>query len=423
MSRNYSYIKLNNCYFCLQQNLAVLAWILFLRRDDLHAIYTPWIKKDIHHGMMPYIKHWYRIFLSNLNILAVFSLYKFKLRDSDLIIELPFFGHLCKQVHKGYKVINLIKEMVIKVFDADVKRDSIDSEIERLRAAAQIGFAPALVKGNAEEGWYEEEFISGSAPLFYKTEDSLALLTSFKSEIIPCLNGLMLYKQPKTVYSLDYVNNLLRFFEVSRLSMNKSDIAEAVHIGEFVSSMVERILGEGSQEMYLVYSHGDFNPANMLSTKKGIRILDWESASYRSALFDFYSYFFYRSACIHLPLDNMINEMKQALPLFISEISIKLSDYPESISTKESIYRWTFYIEFMCRLVERERTDHNLNILDFIFRYMEAFNRYEEIIAGHAEASRRKTNVNNNPSTFINNIRFSRFYKGLSYGLDKHNHL
>ena len=34
-------------------------------------------------------------------------------------------------------------------------------------------------------------------------------------------------------------------------------------------------------------------------------------------------------------------------------------------------------------LVEREVTDTNLNIMDYISQYIDAFNRYEEILSGN----------------------------------------
>ena len=40
-----------------------------------------------------------------------------------------------------------------------------------------------------------------------------------------------------------------------------------------------------------------------------------------------------------------------------------------------------FPIEQICKEVEREMTDKNLNILEDILGYIEAFSRYEEILA------------------------------------------
>ena len=50
--------------------------------------------------------------------------------------------------------------------------------------------------------------------------------------------------------------------------------------------------GEENRPVFLVLTHGDFCPANMVNTPHGIKIIDWEGVGNRSVLFDVYSYFF-----------------------------------------------------------------------------------------------------------------------------------
>jgi hypothetical protein len=117
----------------------------------------------------------------------------------------------------------------------------------------------------------------------------------------------------------------------------------------------------------------------MLTTEEGLIILDWESAGYRSALYDFFSYFFYRPACINHPVDEMFQELNESLQHFLDSPTMISSSIKNNILTSIHEYRRIFYLEMLCILLERHTTDKNLNILDFILRYIEAFNRYEKI--------------------------------------------
>jgi thiamine kinase-like enzyme len=149
--------------------------------------------------------------------------------------------------------------------------------------------------------------------------------------------------------------------------------------------MVERVRGNGNIPVYLVFTHGDFCPANMLKTTRGLKCIDWESAKYRSALFDWYSYFFYRMVSSKHSVEKVASEINEGLPIFISELVMKMPEMAQNLSHFENVYRWVYYVEEVCKGLERERTDKNLNILADILGYIEAFTRYEEALAGKAQ--------------------------------------
>jgi aminoglycoside phosphotransferase (APT) family kinase protein len=129
-----------------------------------------------------------------------------------------------------------------------------------------------------------------------------------------------------------------------------------------------------------VFTHGDFCSANILNTKDRIKIIDWEHATYRSALFDFYSYFFYRPYRNKISVHNLFSEINKALPYLISPLSLKSRELSKSISSLERTYRLLYYIERIGMLVEREMTDTNLNIMETITKYIDVFSNYEEIL-------------------------------------------
>jgi len=59
---------------------------------------------------------------------------------------------------------------------------------------------------------------------------------------------------------------------------------------------------------------------------------------------------------------------------------LKVPDIAENLLILKKVYRWLFYIERVYMLVERNTTDKNLDIMDYILRYIYVFNRYEEKI-------------------------------------------
>jgi thiamine kinase-like enzyme len=270
--------------------------------------------------------------------------------------------------------------MVLKVFDSDVSSHSMSKEIEQLKIVSDIEFAPTIVQSNINEKWYEEKYVSGFPPSSYKLVDSDILLKSFKHDIIPCLSKILFYKKPKSIKTSNYISTLIRKLTSSFALLTESQIKGIDKVSYFIYSLEQKLTKKSNPDIYLAFSHGDFCPANMLTTEEGLIILDWESAGYRSALYDFFSYFFYRPACINHPVDEMFQELNESLQLFLDSPTMIRSSIKNNVSSLINEYRRIFYLEMLCILLQRHTTDKNLNILDFILRYIDAFNSYEKIL-------------------------------------------
>jgi len=255
-----------------------------------------------------------------------------------------------------------------------------------LQKVSPIDFAPTIKRWNIEERWYEEEYVSSSSvESSHRLPDSAIFLKKFQEDIAPRLNSLILWQKPMTDDSIRYSKEIRKIIEVSGLSKRDSTVREFNTIQCFLDSVIRRLREEGNCDVQLVFTHGDFCPANMLNTRHGIRIIDWENAKYRSALFDFYSYFFHRSCFMNIPVIQLVAEIKKALPFVISSLSKKTPTISNSLGQLEKVYRWIYYIEKIGLEVAREMTDKNLNILEIILQYIEVFNRYEEILTGNTE--------------------------------------
>jgi ribosome biogenesis protein Nip4 len=84
-------------------------------------------------------------------------------------------------------------------------------------------------------------------------------------------------------------------------------------------------------------------------------------------------------------VEKVASEINEGLPNFISEVATQMPEMAQSLARAENVYRWMYYVEEVCKGLERERTDKNLDILADIVGYINAFTRHEEALAGKAQ--------------------------------------
>jgi phosphotransferase family enzyme len=380
---NFQYMQLERetrRYLCLQQNFWGLFWILFFKKDTIRTK----IRSESKFNSVRFFVDSFpksdllSFFKNNFVTLLKFLAYKHKLRKSKSIVCLPVYGHACVQVHQGYKIFDLRRKVVMKLFNPDVNVHDISNEIEQLKIVSPLQFAPSLRKWDLSERWYEEDYFVGSVEASSLSMDSVVLLKKFQ-ELVPHATDLILLQHPFVKKTEQYVSDLIRSLEATRVGGPVLPNRDSTKIKEFLHLIVDSLSPKGNVPLYHVFTHGDFCPENMLETQLGIKIFDWEGAKYRTALFDFYSYFFYRPFK-NVPIKNLVFEIDAALPYFISKLSDNLPEVARSISDFESLYRKTYYLERIGMLAEREMTEKRLNIWDHIFRFIEAFESYEQML-------------------------------------------
>lgn len=380
----FQYVKIEsqrNRYFCLDQNLAIFVWFIFFHNTLLYPV----VRKETTKSFFVFIKNWIwkypKVFKQKFVAVFTFTVHKYRRRKVHPVLKLPFYGQICVPVHKGFKIFDICRGVVVKVFDPDVTTAAIENEIAGLKRISKIDFAPSLKRWNIKERWFEESFHSGSLDSSYIPMDSDAVITKFCQELVPYIHTVMFLQPPKAKNVLEHVEKALTILEVSRLSRREPSIKEFKKIENFLESIVHRLRTEGNYSVYLSLTHGDFCPANMLNTRHGMKVIDWEGVEDRSILFDLYSYFFYRPVCRMVPVTTLASEINEALPFFLSSVSKKAPEIFDSLSKLGRVYRLVYYVEHICKEVEREMTDKNLNIMEGILRYIDAFNSYEDILA------------------------------------------
>ncbi|GJL56737.1 MAG: hypothetical protein NPIRA02_38690 [Nitrospirales bacterium] len=295
------------------------------------------------------------------------------------VLKLPFYGHVCASVHKGYKIFDINKGKVTKMFDTAVAIPSVSEEIERLKKVSKLDFAPSLSRWNIAERWYEEDYVYGLLDSSMQTLGSDVISRKFCEEYAQQMCSMMLCQPMMTRKTEQYIDGLVKTLEDSKGSGRKIRAADLIRVKVFIDSLVERLKDVNYKEVQLVFSHGDFIPNNILHTKNGMRVIDWEDAAHRSALFDFYSYFFYRPTIRNVPVSLVVSEVDYALPSFMRILSEKKPEISSSILQARAAYRWIFYLELICRFVVRDITEERLEMRDFLFQYLTAFTEYEKI--------------------------------------------
>ncbi len=184
---------------------------------------------------------------------------------------------------------------------------------------------------------------------------------------------MILFQEPIVTKVSDYINKTTSILDQRKLSVfNKSKLHE---IRSFVDTVVERLKRIGDCQMQLVFTHGDFRSKNMLHTNQGLKVIDWETAAYRSTLHDFYNYFFHilrqRKTII-----NINSEINEALLLLKSRLSLKLPNVLTNSFNRAHVLRWLYYIERVCTLVVLAQTENQIST---ILRNISLFRRFEEM--------------------------------------------
>ena len=168
-------------YLYLPQNPFLLAWWLF------------WNGKPFGFGGQG-IRRVLASCITLCRMVTLLLYYRVLLPSPHNVIELPVSGHLCLQVSNGYKVFDLRRKIVRKIFFSAIDIETARGEIDRVRAVGHYGFAPKILRWNIEQRWYEEEYQNGYA---LNNRNWAIFLHHFQTHVAPLICDLMLASSPK----------------------------------------------------------------------------------------------------------------------------------------------------------------------------------------------------------------------------------
>lgn len=359
MAERYRYIKIGGRYFCLQQNLAVLAWFSYFRNKALQLHSLDLGKRKAMRCLIKVVQYRLRV-----------------KQHAFPVLELPVSGTFCLAVHRGHKVFDFQRKTAIKVIAPEAEEAAVVSEIEGARQAGLLDFVPTIWRWNVKQRWYEEDFIIGERGYTIPQSTGSNLLQIYYRHIAPLIEAIILLKPPVTKKVGRHLDEIIEALDNERMSSSELDCEKIKSVRCFVEAVVRRLRLYDTCPVDLIFSHGDFSFVNILSSNQGMVVIDWESAAHRNILNDFYNWFFTELYYRRVKTD-LVAEINEALISLQSSLTSKGIGIVGDLQSKTEFYRWLYYIERIQMLLEREPSEKLLNVM---MRSIEVFNHYEEIV-------------------------------------------
>jgi hypothetical protein len=356
MPTEYHYVKIGKPYICLQQSPLALAWFLYFKGHSLQQRYVLGKRKTIQ---------------------TAISLLQHQLHSNEnsaATLKLPVYGNLCLEVHRGYRVFDYRQNAVTRIINANIEPNIVLNEIQGVRNASQLDFAPNVLHWDIKDHWYREVLIVGLPCHPIRKSESAVFRKTYQEEIINCLEQMILLQAPLTTNVTEYVSQIMETLEGLGLSATTLDVNQIDAIRCFIESIAEQLSHESNRQIDLVFSHGDFSLVNILKTRDRITVIDWEGARRRSTLFDFYNFFFTEIYYQRAEVD-LASEINEAISGLQARLAPKAPRVANSLSSLTHVYRKLYYLERILTLLERELSN---KLLDVIARSIKVFNHYEE---------------------------------------------
>jgi thiamine kinase-like enzyme len=350
----YKYVMIKGRYFCLNQDPIRLFFYLYLFTKALR----------LHPGI---------IRVSPFSVVRRLIQIRLRISGRRKIIELPFYGNLCLPVHHGFKIFNFRKKTVVKSILPKVNQSVLINEIETVKKTSLLHFAPKLRDWNVDGRWYEEDFINGSP--FYpnpRSETNISIKI-FDHKILPCLKEMILLQRAKKIALHDYVEDIKESITQRLRSMPLIQKAKQNAINRFLETNHSALLKKNNTSVPLVFSHGDFSLVNILNTKIGIKVIDWEGAGIRNPLYDLFNYFLTELYYKRIP-GRIFSEVIKAIDSLKSAVIDDLPEIANSLEPFSEIYRKLYYLERLGMLLMRDESENNLKV---ILNSMELFDSFE----------------------------------------------
>lgn len=307
--------------------------------------------------------------------LKKFVYYHIRGAKTGKTIELPIFGNIGLKVHRGYKLFDFKKKIVTKLFYNETPESERAKEIQAVKMGGRLDFAPRFESVNHQHGYYQESFIKGQPCMGRYAEQSKYSTHQIFNGALECIKKMVVLLPFKKINLASYVKEILSETQWASLSDSHDAKAKLDRIEHFMTSFADRILNEDIRNVELMFTHGDFSLVNILNTKNGIRVIDWEGADFRSPYYDLYNYFLTE---IYYGRSNykITNRIAGATEKLNAHLVEKMPELSESLRDRRiKIYRWLYYLERTRLLMEREPSQ---KVVEVIHKSLDVFSTYEK---------------------------------------------
>ena len=288
-------------------------------------------------------------------------------------VDLPVFGHIAIQVHRGYKVFDFGEGKVTKSFDEDVPGIYLHREISACKRASQIDAAPRFFGTDEAPVRFTEEYIPGTLGTMTEVARSGNFI-EFYGEVEKCLLSLIAHDERPVVNSTEYIDSL--FDEAFRGAWLKNNIesdtvAQVTSYRRALAAWLHR--SAETKGLQLVQSHGDFSLVNAILTDDGLRFIDWEGLSpgclYSDILnFAFVERYYERTE------SNLIEELPSMLQRYRAAVASRYPELSDAADINLDFARRLYYLERLSLLCGREASK---NLSKVVIRSIRIFQDYD----------------------------------------------
>jgi hypothetical protein len=322
------------------------------------------------------------------------------------VISFSQFGHVGLKLRiGGYKLFDLERERVITRFSPDLSDAVVACQIKRAREAATCSFAPAVGNISIADRSYTEHYHNGHPLAIVR----MSLERKFSDHVIPVIAEIILAREPALVTVQPYVQSLREEIANGASSLRGTlrgsarNEEELERILGFVSEQCGVLMASGWRSVALSLSHGDLHGGNILLTRDGPTVIDWNNLGTKSILYDLHMGLFraarpvkrlqpaYSSdaasvAMFGRQIEAMAHTLVRRLELRCPSAALTLDPF----ELTGPIYRRLFYVEWVAKAIEKFSEDTSAPGLQRRFehtvRWIENFSGLEEALSPRPKA-------------------------------------
>jgi len=292
-------------------------------------------------------------------------------------ISLPKNGDICIRVHRGFKLFDFHAKTVTRFFHPDVVDELVIAEITAAETAANLLFAPKVLRADRKERFYTEEYVRGDLGYATSAGRRGTFIPEHNEEIVSCLRDLLLLKPRRSVPLSTHLNSIMETLPLQRMCDSGVVDEKIEEIRQFMEEITASAMAV-DHPVDLVFSHGDFSLVNFIETPTGLCVIDWEGAAYRTVLFDLHNLFmtelYYKRA-----RDSVVSEVNQMIDALASKLQDDGSRAAKSLLSSRETLRKTYYAERISMLLSRELSNHLIGV---VLRSILVFRDYETMAGG-----------------------------------------
>jgi aminoglycoside phosphotransferase (APT) family kinase protein len=285
---------------------------------------------------------------------AIRALIKDKLRllGPGNVVELPAFGHIGMQVHRGGKVFDFDRQVAIKIFGPEADSRAAAMEIAASKQASEVAAAPRFIAEDAGMAWYAEEYICGIHATDAEFRDGAEIL-DFYPDVEECLLDLVACQPATSVDTTEHVNSSADMSFQNRwldAGVGTKTVDEVV---AYVERLREWLVNQPKpDQLQLVLTHGDFSLVNAISTVDGLRFIDWEGVAPGGLYSDIF-HFLFAERYYERTSDNFPLELTVIVEKYREAARARFPELHPATEINMTFARRQYYLERLCLLLNR----------------------------------------------------------------------